>query len=251
MRADHIMEHRMKPAIAVLLAASAGLSANPAASTEHYGNDRYQPPQYHGGKPSRHPVTIGHGGRQRQSIHNDQKIRAGNNSGNLRNSGNSRSDSDSNSQSSSNANSTHSSSTTVHGGSYINHAPPRAPVASAFAPALVSGIDTCSGSTTIGAQGVGFGASFGNTWTDENCVMLKNSTMLWNMGQHDAALALMCTNEKVRKAVEAAGGNCLNAGRPPEPERRSAPMEPSRPVVSYDPNESYAAVRIQHRRDRQ
>lgn len=100
--------------------------------------------------------------------------------------------------------------TTIHG----DQAPPRAPVASAIAPALTSGADTCMGSTTVGAQGVGVGLSFGNTWTDDNCVMLKNSTMLWNMNKPDAAIALLCTNPQIRKALEVSGTECP-AGRKP------------------------------------
>jgi hypothetical protein len=78
-----------------------------------------------------------------------------------------------------------------------------------FAGALTSSNDTCMGSTTAGGAGPGFGISFGTTWTDNNCKMLKNSRELWNMGMKAAALALMCKNDdSVREALEVTGYTC-------------------------------------------
>jgi len=116
--------------------------------------------------------------------------------------------------------------TTVQGDTF--QAPPRAPVASAIAPALTSGSDTCMGSSSIGAQGVGLGMSFGSTWTDDNCVMLKNSTMLWNIGKPEAAIALLCGNPQIRKALEASGTECPS-GR--KPQAQAASVAPAAPAV--------------------
>lgn len=79
------------------------------------------------------------------------------------------------------------------------------------APALSSSNDTCMGSTSIGGSGVGFGISLGTTWTDENCLMLKNSRELWNMGMKSAALARMCMDKKNREALELTGFVCPQA----------------------------------------
>lgn len=119
----------------------------------------------------------------------------------------------------------------------VNHyqAPPRAPVSSAIAPSLVSGADTCMGSTTVGAQGVGVGFSFGNTWTDDNCVMLKNSTILWNMGKADAAVALLCNNVQVRKALEQAGTPCPDGRPQPQPQPTVAPAMVQTVAVPAEP----------------
>ena len=49
-------------------------------------------------------------------------------------------------------------------------------------PNLTSSNDTCMGSVSAGGSGPGFGLSLGKTYTDTNCVRLKNSRELWNMG---------------------------------------------------------------------
>lgn len=73
------------------------------------------------------------------------------------------------------------------------------------APALTSGDDTCMGSSSVGGQGVGFGFSVGSTWTDENCIRLKNARLLYNMGRAATAQMLMCQDEAVRAAAKATG----------------------------------------------
>lgn len=85
---------------------------------------------------------------------------------------------------------------------------PRQPVATALAPALTSGLDTCMGSSSVGAQGVGFGLSVGSTWIDENCKRLKNSRELRSMGYSEAALALLCQDPAVASAMKTAGTEC-------------------------------------------
>jgi hypothetical protein len=51
----------------------------------------------------------------------------------------------------------------------------------------------------------------GKTYTDTNCVRLKNSRELWNMGMKAAALALMCKDEENREALEVTGYQCPTA----------------------------------------
>ena len=66
------------------------------------------------------------------------------------------------------------------------------------------------GSTTMGGAGPGFGVSFGTTWTDNNCKMLKNARELHNMGMRAAALTLLCRgDEAIREALEVTGYTCL------------------------------------------
>src|SRR5271168_3606170 len=77
---------------------------------------------------------------------------------------------------------------------------------SAFAPALTSSNDTCMGSSSLGATGMSFGVALGSTWTDKNCMMLKNSREEWNMGQHIAAIALLCTDDDIRYSISVSGG---------------------------------------------
>lgn len=84
------------------------------------------------------------------------------------------------------------------------------------APSLTSSNDTCMGSTSVGGGVVGVGLSFGTTWTDKNCVMLKNSRELWNMGMRGAAMARMCMDKLNREALEMTGFVC------PQTEREKA-----------------------------
>lgn len=81
-------------------------------------------------------------------------------------------------------------------------------VSTAYAPPIITSNDTCMGSMSAGAQGAGFGISLGTTWTDDNCLMLKNSREMWAMGLKDAAIARMCMDKKNAKALGAAGVKC-------------------------------------------
>lgn len=75
-------------------------------------------------------------------------------------------------------------------------------------PNLTSSNDTCMGSASGSANVPGIGISFGKTYTDDNCVMLKNSRELWNMGMKAASMALMCMDKNNRAALEMTGFTC-------------------------------------------
>lgn len=74
--------------------------------------------------------------------------------------------------------------------------------------ALTSSNDTCMGSVSAGGSGPGFSIAVGSTYKDSNCVMLKNSRELWNMGFKAAAVALMCTDSSNKEALELTGYVC-------------------------------------------
>jgi len=174
----------------------------------------------------------GQGQSQGQSLDNRNRVTSGNNNGNLHNAGNNTGTSASTSSASqSNANVSAGNVTSV---TEVNPAQARNPVASAVAPMLTSANDSCMGSTSVGAQGVTLGVSVGHTWTDENCVMLKNTMMLWNMGRQEAAVALMCGNDKVREALELAGTECPQTARKREEAK----------AVTWDVNDPYIAARM-------
>lgn len=84
------------------------------------------------------------------------------------------------------------------------------------APPLTTSNDTCMGSSSVGAGWVGMGISVGTTWTDKNCLMLKNSRELWNMGMRAASLARMCMDSLNKKALEQTGFVC------PQDEKKTA-----------------------------
>lgn len=87
-------------------------------------------------------------------------------------------------------------------------APKRNPVSTAYSAQLVAAEDTCMGSSSVGGQGVGFGLSVGSTWSDADCVRRKDARELHNMGYKPAAVALMCQNANVAKAMATAGTPC-------------------------------------------
>lgn len=75
-------------------------------------------------------------------------------------------------------------------------------------PPLVSSNDTCMGSASGAINAPGIGIALGKTYTDENCMMLKNSRELWNMGMKAASLALMCNDTANKAALELTGFEC-------------------------------------------
>lgn len=81
-------------------------------------------------------------------------------------------------------------------------------VPSVNGPPLTTSNDTCMGSMSGSVNGPGFGFGLGSTWTDRNCVMLKNAREMWNMGMKAAAMALMCTDGNNRMALEITGFVC-------------------------------------------
>lgn len=81
-------------------------------------------------------------------------------------------------------------------------------VPSVGGPNLTTSNDTCMGSSSGSANGAGWGLSFGTTWSDDNCKMLKNSRELWNMGMRAASLALLCGDAKNKEAIEMTGTKC-------------------------------------------
>lgn len=107
----------------------------------------------------------------------------------------------------------------------------RNPVASAASTFLTASEDTCMGSGGLGAQAVGFGLSFGKTWTDDDCVRRKNARELRTFGKNKAALALLCQNPDVAAAMEVEGGcpgGAVHLSKDSAPLRDSARSEPRR-----------------------
>lgn len=77
-------------------------------------------------------------------------------------------------------------------------------VPTAIAPALTTTLtETCMGSSSVGASGVGFGVSFGTTWRDVACVRRLDSREVGKYSQQ-VAFEMMCDSEAVRKAAERA-----------------------------------------------
>lgn len=104
------------------------------------------------------------------------------------------------------------------------------------APNITSSNDTCMGSASGAVSGPGFGVAVGSTFTDANCIMLKNSRELWNMGMRAAALAHMCSDPEVAKSLEVTGYKCPARGdQPAAGGSQGAPA----PVTDRDWNSMY------------
>lgn len=82
-------------------------------------------------------------------------------------------------------------------------------VPAVVAPALTTTLtETCMGSTSVGAAGVGFGFSAGSTWKDTDCVNRLNARELRTFGDTAAAKEVMCENDIVRAAYKRIGQPC-------------------------------------------
>jgi hypothetical protein len=78
------------------------------------------------------------------------------------------------------------------------------PASSSIAPPLATGV--CMGSSTGGVEALKFGFSLGTTWKDDGCDLRENAQALRNSGQQMAAVALLCTDNKMRYAISVSGG---------------------------------------------
>jgi hypothetical protein len=91
----------------------------------------------------------------------------------------------------------------------------KSPPPSAIAPQFSAGNgnDLC----TVGASGAVqtqiLGISVGSTFTEENCIRLKNAKALYDMGMKVAAVSVMCQDQKVFDAMMMAGTPCPYDGK--------------------------------------
>jgi len=91
----------------------------------------------------------------------------------------------------------------------------KSPPPSAIAPQL--GANSNSDLCTIGVAGAVqtqiLGISAGTTFTEENCLRLKNAKTLYDMGMKVAAVSVMCQDENVFDAMMMAGTPCPYDGK--------------------------------------
>lgn len=106
-------------------------------------------------------------------------------------------------------NSTSTSSATQKVTQRIKTAPP-----SAVSPSIMSySQDLCTTGASGAVQTQIFGVSAGKSVRDENCERLKNSKALYDMGMKVAAVALLCQDYKVFRAMEQSGSPCPYKGK--------------------------------------
>jgi hypothetical protein len=84
------------------------------------------------------------------------------------------------------------------------------PPPSAISPSFSSGnnSDLCTIGVAGAVQTQILGISAGTTFTEENCIRLKNAKTLYDMGMKVAAVSTMCQDKKVFDAMMHAGTPC-------------------------------------------
>ena len=89
------------------------------------------------------------------------------------------------------------------------------PPPSAISPSFSSGNnnDLCTIGVAGAVQTQILGVSAGTTFTEENCIRLKNAKTLYDMGMKVAAVSVMCQDEKVFDAMNHAGTPCPYMGQ--------------------------------------
>jgi hypothetical protein len=75
-------------------------------------------------------------------------------------------------------------------------------VPSVVAPGLAAaGLETCLGSVSGGGAVLGTGLSFGTTIPDPGCAARLDARTLWSMGLKKAAVARLCLNPEINRAM--------------------------------------------------
>lgn len=91
----------------------------------------------------------------------------------------------------------------------------KSPPPSAISPQFSSGnnSDLCTIGVAGAVQTQILGISAGTTFTEENCIRLKNAKTLYDMGMKVAAVSTMCQDKKVFDAMMMAGTPCPYEGK--------------------------------------
>ena len=99
-------------------------------------------------------------------------------------------------------------------------------VPSVVAPGLAAaGLETCLGSVSGGGAFVGTGFSFGTTIPDPGCAARLDARTLWSMGLKKAAVARLCLNGDIYRAMPEV---CDQYLPPPAPGYPAPPPLPTR-----------------------
>ena len=99
-------------------------------------------------------------------------------------------------------------------------------VPSVFAPGLAAaGLETCLGSVSGGGAFVGTGFSFGTTIPDPGCAARLDARTLWSFGLKKAAVARLCLNPEINRAMPEV---CVKYLPPPAPSYLAPPPVPTR-----------------------
>ena len=91
----------------------------------------------------------------------------------------------------------------------------KSPPPSAISPQFSTGnnSDLCTIGVAGAVQTQILGISAGTTFTEENCIRLKNAKTLYDMGMKVAAVSVMCQDDNVFDAMMMAGTPCPYEGK--------------------------------------
>src|SRR5215468_1606983 len=99
-------------------------------------------------------------------------------------------------------------------------------VPSVVAPGLAAaGLETCLGSVSGGGAFVGTGFSFGTSIPDPGCAARLDARTLWSFGLKKAAVARLCLNPDINRAMPEV---CVKYLPPPAPGYPAPPPVPTR-----------------------
>ncbi|MDA8049888.1 MAG: hypothetical protein M0002_07775 [Rhodospirillales bacterium] len=90
----------------------------------------------------------------------------------------------------------------TYGGAYTVHNVPE------VIPPSWGGQNVCAVGASGGVGVAGFGITLGGMWSDSGCERRNSAVVLYQMGEHKAAVALMCQDRHVAQAMQAAGQPC-------------------------------------------
>jgi hypothetical protein len=102
-------------------------------------------------------------------------------------------------------------------------------------PSIVGG-NACAVGASAGMSMAGFGIAGGATWADKQCERRQQAALLFNMGEQQVALALMCQDDNVRAAMRVGGKPCTGdvpvAAVAPAPVAQAVAPAPAARAVS-------------------
>jgi hypothetical protein len=113
-------------------------------------------------------------------------------------------------------------------------------VPSVFAPGLsAAGLETCLGSVSGGGAFVGTGFSFGSSIPDPSCAARLDARTLWSMGLKKAAVARLCLNSDIYRAMPDVCAIYLPQA-PARPNYAPAPLAYASAVTTAPDEQPYA-----------
>lgn len=124
----------------------------------------------------------------------------------------------------------------TYGGAYTVHNVPE------VIPPSWGGQNVCAVGASGGVAVAGFGVSLGGMWSDSGCERRNSAVVLYQMGEHKAAVALMCQDRHVATAMQAAGDPCPGTVRAAALTRPAAPAKPAVAAATAKPVPTGAQV---------